>query len=176
MKEYYEFNNADDLYGRLKYWSNACGELHYHGKYDLDGVSELPAPLQRAYNEVLKCGNGCLEYLVEFDGEYYIALVSESDRGQEESTAGNMPTDGIFEKVSRKALELYETELFKDTLLLLGKETGCDGCHEFFFLVPADTDEDVYDKIEETITGEMFGIWNRWNKQTNGMPHGGEQE
>ena len=78
-KKYFEFDNELELNKHLKYWSNACGELHHHGEYDLDNILELPEELQRAYNELWKEGNGCLEYLVEYDGKYYIALVSEFD-------------------------------------------------------------------------------------------------
>ena len=53
-KKYYEFDSELELSKRLKYWSNACGELHHHGEYDLDNVSELPIELQRAYNELKK--------------------------------------------------------------------------------------------------------------------------
>lgn len=34
MKEYYEFNSELELNKHLKYWSNACGELHHHGEYE----------------------------------------------------------------------------------------------------------------------------------------------
>lgn len=30
MKEYYEFNSEPELNKHLKYWSNACGELHHY--------------------------------------------------------------------------------------------------------------------------------------------------
>ena len=70
-KKFYEFDSDLELNRHLKYWSNACGELHHHGEYALDDVSELPEELQRAYNELWKEGNGCYEYLVEYDGKYW---------------------------------------------------------------------------------------------------------
>ena len=146
---YYEFENETELGRHLKYWSNACGDLHHNGEYDLGNISELPKELQRAYIDLWKEGNGCLEYLVEYDNRYYIALISEFD----DSIADNLgrPMDTLYETVKKNALELYSQELFKNTVLLLGKETGVDGCHEIIFLVPAMENPDVYNKIEDMI-------------------------
>lgn len=76
-KLFYEFDNRTELYNRLKFWSNAAGELHHYGQYDLNDASELPKELQRAYDELWNTGDRCLEYLVEFDGKYYVALICE---------------------------------------------------------------------------------------------------
>ena len=73
MKKYDVFESEKELNKHLKYWSNACGELHHQGEYDLTNISELPEELQRAYENLWEEGNGCLEYLVEYDGKYYIA-------------------------------------------------------------------------------------------------------
>lgn len=153
-KKYYEFNDTQELNKHLKYWSNACGELHHHGEYDLDSVSELPEELQRAYNELWKEGNGCLEYLVEYDSKYYIALVSEFDDTFAYDSCVSM--EKLYDIVRKNALELYHQDLFKNTVLVIGKETGCDDCHEIIFLVPAIECENVYDEIEDTI---YLNIW-----------------
>ena len=57
-KKYYEFNEREELSAHLKYWCNACGELHHYGEYDLKDISELPEELQRAYKELWKDGDG----------------------------------------------------------------------------------------------------------------------
>ncbi len=49
------------------------------------------------------------------------------------------------------SLKLYHDDLFKDTILVIGKETGFNGCHEFIFLVPVMESENAYDEIEDTI-------------------------
>lgn len=153
-KKYFEFDNELELNKHLKYWSNACGELHHHGEYDLDNITELPEELQRAYNELWKEGNGCLEYLVEYDGKYYIALVSEFDDTFADDS--NVSMEKLYEIAKRNALELFQQDLFKDTVLIIGKETGYNECHEVIFLVPAMESENVYDEIEDAI------YWNVW--------------
>lgn len=153
-KKYYEFDNGTELGKRLKYWSNACGELHHHGEYDLNSVSELPEELQRAYNELWKEGNGCLEYLVEFDEKYYIALISEFDDTFADDSGISM--EELYQTAKRNALELYHQDLFKNTVLVIGKETGVDECHEIIFLVPAMESENVYDEIEDEI---YLNVW-----------------
>ena len=54
-------------------------------------------------------------------------------------------------------MELYGKDLFKNTVLVVGKETGIDNCHELIFLVPAMESESVYDDIENSI---YKNIWN----------------
>lgn len=154
-KKYYEFDSAKELNKHLKYWSNACGELHHHGEYDLKDVAELPPELQRAYMELWEEGNGCLEYLTEYNGKYYIALISEFDECFAKDTDFSM--DKLYEKIKENALKLYEKEFFKNTVLVIGKETGFYDCHEIIFLVPAMESQNVYRSIEEDI---YLNIWN----------------
>ncbi len=153
-RKFYEFNNELELNRHLKYWSNACGDLHHHGEYDLKDITELPEELQRAYNELWKEGNGCLEYLVEYDGKYFIALVSEfNDTFADDN---NLSMDRLYEIVKQNALKLYHQDLFKNTTLILGKGTGVEECHEIIFLVPAMELENIYDEIENTI---YLNVW-----------------
>ncbi|MCM1234692.1 MAG: hypothetical protein NC489_31705 [Ruminococcus flavefaciens] len=151
-QEYYEFDSEQELNKHLKYWSNACGDLHHHGEYDLESENELPDELRRAYNELWKEENGCYEYLAEFDGKYYIALISEWDNVYAHI---DMTMDEIYESVKKDALELHGLDLFKDTVLVTGKETGFEGCHEFIFLVPAMAAEETYDEIERSICANL---------------------
>lgn len=148
-KKYYEFDNQLELSSHLKYWSNALGELHHHGEYDLENVSELPEELQRAYNDLWKEGNGCLEYLVEYEGKYYIALISEFDNTFADDS--NISMEELYEVAKRNALELYHQDLFKDTILVIGKETGFNDRHEIIFLIPAMESGNVYDHIFECL-------------------------
>ena len=154
-RKFYEFDSELELNRHLKYWSNACGELHHHGEYDITDIAELPEELQRAYNELWKEGNGCYEYLVEYDGKYYIALVSEFDDTFADDS--NLSMEELYEVAKKNALKLYNDKLFENTTLVIGKETGCNECHEIIFLVPAMESENVYDEIEETI---YLNVWN----------------
>lgn len=154
MRKYDVFENEKEMNKHLKYWSNACGELHYHGEYDLTNILELPEELQRAYKELWEEGNGCLEYLVEYDGQYYIALISEFD--DTFANDNGLSMDELYERAKFNALKLYEKELFLNTLLVIGKETGFDGCHEICFLVPATESKNIYDEIESEI---YLNIW-----------------
>ena len=99
-------------------------------------------------------GNGCLEYLVEYDGKYYIALISEFD--DTFAYNNNLSMEELYEIAKRNALELFQQDLFKDTVLIIGKETGCNECHEVIFLAPAMESESVYDEIEDTI---YLNVW-----------------
>ena len=57
-------DTAGERHEAVKYWSNACGELHYHGKYDIT-EAELPAPLYEGYMELWSDSYGSLCYLVD---------------------------------------------------------------------------------------------------------------
>ena len=62
----------------------------------------------------------------------------------------------LYEIAKRNALELFQQDLFKDTVLIIGKETGFNECHEVIFLVPAIESENVYDEIEDAI---YLNVW-----------------
>ena len=155
-KTFYEFDDGVELYNRLKFWSNAAGELHHYGQYDLNDASELPKELQRAYDELWNVGDRCLEYLVEFDGKYYVALISEFCRFFAEDEKISM--EELYKLAKQNALELYHQDLFKDTILIIGKETGLNECHEIIFLVPAIELRRVYREIEDAINQNIWEI------------------
>lgn len=66
--------------------------------------------------------------------------------------------DELYERAKSNALKLYEKELFLNTFLVIGKETGFDGCHEICFLVPATESKNTYDEIESEIYLNMWEI------------------
>ena len=63
-----------------------------------------------------------------------------------------------YEAVKKNAFDLYNKDLFNNTILVIGKETGMDKCHEFIFLVPTMESENIYDEIENEI---YMNIWKR---------------
>lgn len=146
--EMYEFTDKKELLRHLTFWSNACGELHHNGNFTLKGISDLPLELQRAFTVLWEEGNGCHEYLAEYDGSYYIAFDSEFD--EDFADLKNLTMDELYEIAKKNALKLHEQDLFKNTVLLIAKQTD-DDCHNVIFLVPAMESKDAYDEIEETI-------------------------
>ena len=141
----YEFTSSDSLMEHLKYWSSATGDLDFED--ECMNEDSLPDELKRAFNILWEEGNGCLEYLVEFEGKYYVALVSEFD----DFNRGGMNMDEIYAEIKTKALEIHNSELFKHTVLVCGKGTGPENCHEIIFLVPAMEEKSIYDAIESYI-------------------------
>lgn len=148
-KVYFECRSQDDLVHRLSYWSNACGDFFHNNKW-IDDVSGLPDDLQRAYKELWEEGNGCLEYLVEFNGKCYIALSSEFD--SEYAASCNISSDELYDLIKEKAICIFDQELLKDTVLLIGKSVSDDDCSEVVFLVPAMESKTNYDLIEQQIS------------------------
>ena len=64
----------------------------------------------------------------------------------------------LYKSAKRNALKLYDQDLFKNTVLVLGKGTGVDECHEIIFLVPAMESENVYDEIEFEIYEHIWEV------------------
>lgn len=77
IKEY-KLGDYTERDNDLKYWCNACGELHHFGEYEIT-EEELPDDLKSAYSELWNDGLGSLCYLVTYRNENYIALVNEYD-------------------------------------------------------------------------------------------------
>ena len=155
MKEYKEFKDRDEMYKVITFWSNCCGDLHHNGEYDVS-EEQLPEELQRAYRELWEEGNGCLEYLLEYGGRYYVALSAEFDGDYADMLGLSM--DELYTVGKRNALKLYCTDLFKDTLLLMAKKPLDGDCHEFIFLVPAMESKEVYDEIEKEISEKIWDV------------------
>lgn len=155
MKTYREFENQEKMYKELTFWSNCCGDLHHNGEYDVE-EGQLPKELQRAYHELREEGNGCLEYLLEYHGKYYVALSAEFDDDYADMLCFSM--DKLYAVGKCNALKLYRTDLFKDTLLLMAKKSPDGDCHEFIFLVPAMESKEVYDEIEKEISERIWDV------------------
>lgn len=140
-----EFDSAVDV-EKILYWSNSCGELHQQGR-DIS-ENELPQQLKEAYYHLWNDASGSLEYLVEFEGNYYLALINEFDwlYGQEDT----------YELMKEAATEMYQHLEFEDTILILGESTGFDERHETIVLFPAANAADPieqkrFHKIEELL-------------------------
>ena len=49
-------------------------------------------------------------------------------------------------------------DMFQNTMLVIGKHTGCNECHEFIFLVPAMETKSVYDAIEDSLYQRIWEV------------------
>jgi len=151
-EKYIEIDHCNNMHTSkgIIYWSNACGDLHYNGEYDLKSPSELPFELQHAYRKLWEENSLLLEYLTEYNGKYFIAIIRELDEFDANNRGLSM--DLLYENAKNDALKLYNTKLFANTILLTGKETGYDGRHEIIFLIPAMESIEKYTKITTMIS------------------------
>lgn len=154
-KKHFEFDNEFELNKRLKYWSNACGELHHHGEYDIE-ESELPEELQKVYNTLWTEDSGSLCYLIEYKGNYGIALINEFDEEFAKNNAVTM--DDLFIKMHIKANSFKEMEEYQNTVILLGKYSGCDECHEFITILPVDIEKELFYKVADILYKHVYQI------------------
>ena len=137
----------------IKYWSNAAGDLHHHGQYDIT-EDELPEELKRAYNDLYSEGYGSFCYLVETEKGYGIALVNEYDEITAENY--NMTMEDLFKVVSRDANLVIETPEFSNADVYVGERTGFDECHEIIVVFPATVSKEEFSKAAESLSEILY--------------------
>lgn len=142
------YTDATELLKHLRFWCSGCGDLHYHGTRDIT-EDELPASLKHAYRELWSEGAGCLEYIAEYDGEYYLAIENEYPTDTDEDAV-----PGLFIGALLKASVLLVSN--KGCRIVVGQETGPDNCNEVYFLIPADTEKSVFDKLEKEVISALY--------------------
>ena len=77
IRKYYK-KDFSQYHNDLRYWCNACGELHKWGQYDIQDEDELPAEVRELSNTLWEeTPNGLWCYLTELDGKYGISLIAE---------------------------------------------------------------------------------------------------
>lgn len=148
-----EYKSATELYSDLKYWCNALGELHHHGEYDIE-ESELPKELKRAYEELWTDGNGSLCYLVEYKGDYAIALVNEFDNNYADDVNSSMAE--LYLWIHNKAKEFSEMKDFENATFLIGEDTGCNECHEFITILPWNVSKEEFDNASNILYEKVY--------------------
>lgn len=149
----YKKENIEQYIEDLKYWSNSCGELHYHGEYDLK-EKDLPKELLRAYNELWSDGTGSLCYLVEYKGEYRIALINGFDEIYAEDINSTM--DILYQHMKTKAEKFSAMGEFKNTQIIIAENAGCYEYYEFVVLLSCDTKKEIFDKIASILYEEVY--------------------
>lgn len=138
-------HNKEELagfYGSLNYWSNALGELHHHGEYDIE-KGELPAALSRVYDELFFDGDfGSLRYLVETQNGFGIALVNEYDECYADDC--NVSMDTLFRSAIKDADVISTQPEFETAEILLGERMGFDNSHILVVVLPADISVEAF--------------------------------
>jgi len=143
----------EELSDDLKYWSNSCGELHHRGEYDIK-EEDLPNELKRAYRELYADVNGSLCYLIEYKGEYGIALVNEFDECFADEI--NFTMKFIYSHMQSVAEELIKLDEYKESLILLGECTGFFECHEFITILPWNIDKSKFNKVADILCEGVY--------------------
>lgn len=143
-KKFIMHHSSGDLLKHLNFWCNGCGDLHYNGKRDIQ-EEELPDPLKQAYHELWSEGAGCLEYLVDYDGIYYLAI--EGEYIQEE-----LEDDGILYRAAVKNVrKLLENPAFSGCMATASADVDDKNGNAIYFLVPALTPKEIFDEMEKQI-------------------------
>lgn len=123
MSEIVRFNNDREGFETfntdLKYWSNAIGELHKWGMYDVT-EENLPGQLRDLYRNVWEeMPHGLLCYLSEYQGKYGIALIAEYHEVNDYDMPENVNNYDRAEQVAEQLTELYPQHQ-----VLLAKQMG----------------------------------------------------
>ncbi len=127
-------------FNAVRYWSNACGELHYHGEYMIT-EDELPAPLKDAYLNLWSEGHGFPCYLVETDDGYRIAFTVLYNESIADDTGLSM--EELFSTAIDDVKALNSFAIFNDATAYVLERTDPDG-HEAVIVLPL------------TVTGESM--------------------
>ena len=135
------YTSGEELYSKLKFWCSGCGDLHYHGEYSIT-EDDLPASLKYAYNELWSEGSGCCEYLVDYNGNYYLVIEGEYDSDDENFLeAYTKAVVGIVELLSQN----------NDCKVIVNANHDSFWSKEIYFLLPAEMEKKELDKLEKQV-------------------------
>ena len=145
------WSGRDSMIG---YWCNSCGELHFHGKFDIS-EDELPPPLLRAYNELWEddCG-GCNTYLVDTMFGFGISMCAEYST--EMIGAEGMSEDELFKCLLDDAELLAECPELSNAKFFAMYGVGPWNEHELSIVLPADTPKDEFDKAKKAVLQKTY--------------------
>lgn len=150
----YRAENVNQYFNDLKYWCNACGELHHYGDYDIQ-ESDLPEELQRAYHDLWEEGSGSLCYLVEYKGEYMVALINEFC--EEDAKDFHCTMKQLFRRMESKALMFLNKKVFETAQIIIAEESpGRLNCHDFVVLLPWNSEKAVFNEIADVLYKNVY--------------------
>ena len=147
-----------------RYWSNSAGDLHLPMSYEedwswLQDASELPEKLREIYEKYWKEGAGCFEYLAQRTGNrraFGLLLIEEL--GSEEDDGAPKADDELYSRLAPYAQKLSEM-LDNNADIIVAKNSGFGGCHEFCVFLPYESVEKyadicrrfLYDEVGQTL-------------------------
>lgn len=143
------YTSWEELYNKLNFWCSGCGDLHYHGEYDIT-EDDLPSPLRYAYNELWSEGSECLEYIVDYNGSYYLAIEGEYDIDDENFIE-------VYTKAVVGIVELLAQN--NDCKVIINANANPSSLlnKEIYFLVPAEIGKKEFDKLEGQVVAALNG-------------------
>ena len=146
-------------YDQFEYWSNSCGDVYHDGKFLAE--DDLPKELLVALEELWNDNSGSMEFLSEYQGEKYVAVLNEFH--DDCADKYNLTMDEIYKVMKAHFEKIYSSPEFDHTLLMFGKNTGYDCCHEAVILVPAsfansEEGKRAFRKIEDIIYDTCYDL------------------
>lgn len=146
-------------YDQFEYWSNSCGDVYHDGEFLAE--DDLPKELLVALEELLNDDSGSMEFLSEYQGEKYVAVLNEFH--DDCADKYDLTMDEIYQVMKAHFEKIYSSPEFDHTLLMFGKNTGFDGCHEAIILVPAsfansEEGKRAFRKIEDIIYDTCYDL------------------
>lgn len=141
------YTSWEELYNKLNFWCNGCGDLHYHGERCIT-EDDLPVPLKYAYNELWSEGYVCLEYLVDYNGNYYLAIEGEYDQYDENFL-------NVYTKAVIGVVELLNQN--NDCKVIINANPDSLWDKEIYFLIPAEIGKKEFDKLEGQVVAVLNG-------------------
>lgn len=144
------YTSWKELYSKLKFWCSGCGDLHYHGERHIT-EDDLPVPLKYAYKELWSEGSGCREYLVDYNGNYYLAIECEYDIDDENFL-------DVYTKAVVGIVELLvQNNQNNDCKVIINANLDSVWNKEIYFLVPAEMEKKEFDKLEGQVVVALNG-------------------
>lgn len=141
------YTSGEELYSKLKFWCSGCGDLHYHGEYSIT-EDDLPYSLEYAYEELWSEGSGYLEYLVDYKGNYYLAIEGEYDSDDENFLM-------VYTKAVVGIVELLSQN--HDCMVVINANPDSLLDKEIYFLIPAEMEKKEFDKLEKQVVAALNG-------------------
>lgn len=128
---------TEDRVRYVRYWSNACGDLHHFGERDIT-EEELPAELREAYYSIWSERYDFPCYLVETaDGYRGVALIAEFEKD-----------DFAFAK---KAAVLLSDYFGGKLCVVLLEGSGYNDAHELVVIVPTSSSEQYMKEVNDSL-------------------------
>ena len=135
-----EIYNSTDT--PVKYWSNACGDFHYHGEYYIS-EGELPRILREAYKNYWSECYRLPCYLGEINEDFRLLFIFEADEDYVQQFY-HCDIDTSFSILQRIAQRLEKYSAFSCADFILEKGTGFNCCHQLIISVPATIDKETF--------------------------------